>query len=155
MIRSRIRPYLHHIRTRACKREMRCSDVHVLIVNASRNTDRIAPFRSIDRRLYLRHGVCIEPAAVSPPAGLVDADVAAVASEYGRCRCRCRCRCWCWCQYRRRCLHVIANIVHRHISVAGSVVRPYYDVCPTARTNALIQERCGSVVPCAIHAHVK
>ena len=34
--------------------------------------------------------------------------------------------------------HAIANIVHRHISVAGCIVRPYSDVCPTVWTNTLI-----------------
>ncbi len=56
---------------------------------------------------------------------------------------------------RTRCLHAIANIANRHISIAGSVVRPYGYVCPTARTNTLVQECCCSVIPCAVHAHVE
>ena len=80
VIRSRS-PYIHHIRALAYKREMRCPDVHVLIVNASRNMDRLASSRSIDRRLY-RHAACIERAAVTPPAGCVDANVCKVYIQH-------------------------------------------------------------------------
>nr|QNO43442.1 hypothetical protein PNPIFLLP_00003 [Methanosarcinales archaeon ANME-2c ERB4] len=81
MIARICRCHIHHIRALACKREMRCSDVHVLIVDASRNTDRLTCIRIVHCCLYRRRSVCIKHAAVTPPAGCVDTDVAAGAAE--------------------------------------------------------------------------
>jgi len=79
VIRTRIRSHIDHTCALACKREVRCRDVHVLGVAPSRNTDRLARDRIIDRSLQ-RRSARVERAAVAPPARLVDADVTAGAA---------------------------------------------------------------------------
>ncbi|KAF5413787.1 MAG: hypothetical protein C5S49_07735 [Candidatus Methanogaster sp.] len=78
MIRCQSRGHIHHIRalTSQCNPLVH---VHVLAVAAFPHINRLASICVINRRLY-RRAACIEHTAATPPASLVDADVAAGAS---------------------------------------------------------------------------